>query len=920
MARVQLFLSSVSAEFLSYRERLRHLLTRPDVEVKVQEDFIVTGDETLEMLDAYIQGCDGVIHLVGDMTGAMAMPQSVEAIAKRYPDLASRFPIAEFLQGDGPSLSYTQWEAWLALLHGKRLYIAKPEAGAPRDEKYVSEAGQQALQQAHLSRLRGVARYPGGAFTSQEDLALGVYRSFVLDLLVAAGLSPIRPTPHNLPERTTSAERFVGRAQELAQLGSLLAPDASRVYLTGMGGVGKSELAIQLAYDSLDVYRGGILRLDARQGLEAMAQQVITFFRGVFPEVALPDDRSPMELLAVCWSQWPASASPPEPVLLILDDQRGDREGYGAERQLLEGLPGRFRRLITQREAAPTGAQAMDLPLLKREASLELLALQAGEDGPGRLQAAHALCSEVGDLPLALVLLGARLAERPDLRLEQLLADLQAKGVEARALLKAHPELGARLGVVESLLISWEPLSAQAKELAVLLGMMAPALIPWDLVEACRREDQELEEGSAFGEAQAELLKAQLLDRVAAGRYQLHPLVRGFVVVQARGMESVRQSWRSQLARAVAAICRDRFAQVMTLERQADVAVYVPHVAKVADYDADALSDGDLVWPFIGLARLVEDQANFSAALAWSERCLEHCEKRVGTHHPDTAASLNNLAKLLLATNQLEEAEPLMRRALAIDEANYGPDHPEVATNLNNLAQLLKTTNQLEEAEPLMRRVLAIDGANYGPEAPDVAIDLNNLARLLQDTNRLSEAEPLMRRALAIDEASYGPDHPKVAIRLNNLAILLQDTNRMEEAEPLLRRALAINEASYGPDHPIVSIFLNNLARLLQDNKRQEEAEPLFRRALAIAEKSYGPNHPDVAIGLNNLARLLQDTNRVADAESLSIRAARILLCSWGSNHPFTQKAIDNYLRILQALGLHEAEIDAKLDALQAIG
>ena len=74
MARVQLFLSTVTAEFLTYRERLRQRLTRPDVEVKVQEDFIVTGKETLEMLDQYIQGCDGVIHLVGDMTGAMALP------------------------------------------------------------------------------------------------------------------------------------------------------------------------------------------------------------------------------------------------------------------------------------------------------------------------------------------------------------------------------------------------------------------------------------------------------------------------------------------------------------------------------------------------------------------------------------------------------------------------------------------------------------------------------------------------------------------------------------------------------------------------------------------------------------------------------------------------------------------------------
>ena len=108
MPRVQLFLSTVSAEFLSYRKRLRHLLTRPDVEVKVQEDFIVTGDETLEMLDTYIQGCDGVIHLVGDMTGAMAKPQSVAAIAARYPELGSRLPLAEYLHPDGTSLSYTQ--------------------------------------------------------------------------------------------------------------------------------------------------------------------------------------------------------------------------------------------------------------------------------------------------------------------------------------------------------------------------------------------------------------------------------------------------------------------------------------------------------------------------------------------------------------------------------------------------------------------------------------------------------------------------------------------------------------------------------------------------------------------------------------------------------------------------------------------
>jgi hypothetical protein len=148
MAQVMLFLSTVSAEFRSYRERLRHGLTRPNV----------------EMLDDYIKGCDGVIHLVGAMTGLPAGAPSLTAINERYPDLATRLPLAEFLQAAGPMLLYTQWEAWLALLHAKKLFIATatptPTAtpGAGRDGGYLQDPAQQALQQAHLDRFKSVER------------------------------------------------------------------------------------------------------------------------------------------------------------------------------------------------------------------------------------------------------------------------------------------------------------------------------------------------------------------------------------------------------------------------------------------------------------------------------------------------------------------------------------------------------------------------------------------------------------------------------------------------------------------------------------------------------------------------------------------------------------------------------------------
>ena len=274
--------------------------------------------------------------------------------------------------------------------------------------------------------------------------------------------------------------------------------------------------------------------------------------------------------------------------------------------------------------------------------------------------------------------------------------------------------------------------------------------------------------------------------------------------------------------------------------------------------------------------------------------------------HPELIARTSDeLAQLLRRTNRLEEAEPLMRRALEIDEATFGRQHPSVAIRLNNLAQLLKNTNRNKEAEPMMRRALEIDEAIFGEQHPSAAIRLSNLAVLLADTNRFQEAEPLMRRALEIDEAIFDEQHPNVAACLNNLATLLQATHRSEEAEPLVRRALEIYVAAFGEQHPNVAVCLNNLAVLLQAAHRSEEAEPLVRQALGIDEAAFGEQHPAVATRLNNLATLLHAASRPSEAEPLMRRSLTILESfgrQTGHEHPDFQRARENYQTLQQAM------------------
>ena len=161
------------------------------------------------------------------------------------------------------------------------------------------------------------------------------------------------------------------------------------------------------------------------------------------------------------------------------------------------------------------------------------------------------------------------------------------------------------------------------------------------------------------------------------------------------------------------------------------------------------------------------------------------------------------IAAVLEELARWKESEEQQRRALA--EATALANAKIVAVVSNDLAALLLNTNRLGEAEPLMRRALEINESAFGNQHPTVAICLNNLAALLLNTNRLGDAEPLMRRALEINEAAFGNQHPTVAISLNNLATLLHATNRLKEAEPLMRRSLDILGSfgrQTGHEHP----------------------------------------------------------------------------------------------------------------------
>ncbi|HLI05304.1 MAG TPA: FxSxx-COOH system tetratricopeptide repeat protein [Ktedonobacteraceae bacterium] len=297
------------------------------------------------------------------------------------------------------------------------------------------------------------------------------------------------------------------------------------------------------------------------------------------------------------------------------------------------------------------------------------------------------------------------------------------------------------------------------------------------------------------------------------------------------------------------------------------------------------------------LALLYWEQGDYTQAEPLYQQALAMREQTLGTDHFDVAQSLNDLALLYWNQGRYAQAESLFQKALTILEKVLGPEHPDVAKGLGNLALISWEQGKYTQAEPLMQRALAIQERVLEPEHPDVANSLNNLGRLYLARGKYAAAEPLLQRSLTILEHTLGPDHPFVAYGLNSLALLYQTQGRYAQAEPLYRRALRLREQAQGPENADVAIALDNLALLSTDQGHYTQAEPLFHRALTIREQVLGPAHPLVGRTLYRLARLSYLQGHYVQAEPLLARSLLILEQALGADHPHVASSLD-----LQAL------------------
>ena len=154
-------------------------------------------------------------------------------------------------------------------------------------------------------------------------------------------------------------------------------------------------------------------------------------------------------------------------------------------------------------------------------------------------------------------------------------------------------------------------------------------------------------------------------------------------------------------------------------------------------------------------------KGDYLTAEEMTRQALEGREKVLGVEHPDTLASVSNLASVLQFQGKYEAAEEMSRRALEGHEKVLGVEHPETLISVGNLASVLQSQGKYEAAEEMNRRALKGREKVLGMEHPDTLISAYNLAYLFHHQQRYDDASVLYLRASTGLSKTLGPDHPR---------------------------------------------------------------------------------------------------------------------------------------------------------------
>jgi tetratricopeptide (TPR) repeat protein len=604
----------------------------------------------------------------------------------------------------------------------------------------------------------------------------------------------------------------------------LLASRATVVQaLHGMGGIGKTQLAIEYAYRFASDY-DLVWWIPASQptllteSLHQLAEQL-----GV-----TVDEQNTAAVLEAVKNQlrqrhrW----------LLIFDNAEEPAE-------LASYRPGGDGHMVITSRNPGWGdiAGRLEVDVFTRAESIALLRTRASGL---RENDADRLAGAVGDLPLALTQAAALLDETgmaPDAYLELLVAQTRELLNEGAPI--TYPaSLAASLQVTLNRIQSEDPAAVCLLELAAFL---APEPIPLSLI--ADHADQLVEPlASAARTPLAFRRGLRLIGRYALGRIQRDSL---------------------QLHRLVQAVLRDRLddpqrrglcrrAQNLFVSLPGDpgdpaswpsYARLTPHILAIWE-QVGHVGTHSFRQTILEVARYLERSGQHNTCRQLTDQAWRQWKLHLGSSYRDTLAAAHRLAAALRVLGDYEQARPVAEETLARRRHMLGDDDPDTLSSASNLGATLNGLGEYRTAYHLAEDTLNRRRRVLGQDHPNTLVSEHNLGLSHQGLGNWEQARQVHQDALTRRRRLLGDDHPDTLASAYSLAVDLREAGKAWSARKLDEETLARRRRVLGEEHPDTLNSANNLAVDLYTLGEPKAARELDEATLVLMRHVLGNGHP----------------------------------------------------------------------------
>ena len=695
--------------------------------------------------------------------------------------------------------------------------------------------------------------------------------------------------------------RFVGRQNEIHELENLISmPDgAKKLAITGLGGVGKTQVALELAYRVRDTDPDRSIFWIPCTSYEAVEQACMAIAQVVGIQDVKPGEVK--ERFKTYFSQINAK-------WLLIFDSADEMEmwtkGSKTTMPLRDFLPfnnqGHIVVTTRNRELAVdlVSSDVIHVHELDEKTGVEFLAKSLRKDLRHDSHAIIALLEQLTFLPLAMSQATAYINKKGITVSDYLMLLKEQETDVVELLSKDFGDDGRYKDIQNPVAKTWlisfsqvQKLDQLAAEYLSLMACVNPRNIPQTFLP---QPASKVKMTDALG-----LLNAYSFITIQPGNcfITLHRLV----YLATRNWMRKEEQFPVYIKKAA-----DRLNETFPNNEHTNRQLwreYLPHALSLLGEREFHEQQEQYIDYMHDVGRCLYSDGRYNEAEELEVQVMETRKQVLGPEHPDTLTSMGSLASIYWNQGRWKEAEQLELQVIETQKQVLGPEHPDTLTTISNLASTYWNQGRWKEAEQLGAQVMETQKQVLGPEHPNTLTSMGSLALTYGNQGRWKEAEQLEVQVMETQKQVLGPEHPYTLTTMSNLASTYQNQGRRKEAEELGAQVMETQKQVLGPEHPDTLASMANVALTYGDQGRWKEAEQLEVQVMETRKQVLGREHPDTLASMANVALTYGDQGRWKEAEQLQVQVLETQKQVLGPEHPDTLTSMANLAYTWKSLG-----------------